>query len=406
MKIRYLQRKFPSTEWSGVLFYTYEGSFEENNLVITCKDIYPMDLGNSTYTEFFMSEDVTNYIADNCQELWDCDLGLVHSHHNMSTFFSGTDTSTLRSEGDERNCFVSLIVNNAGNYSAAITRKVVSNAVITTVSTPESYEFFGEGSIKLNHDSSETQEEVVQTKIQYFMLDIEKEEAVNPFEYIDKRFDEIKERKEAARKSNYNGSGWYNKNSSPCSPWTLSQKPYRSDDDEFWGWLDKKNSEKEVKEEVKEKESKQQPMLWDDDVMKSLEVEAEEAEIIPEDIDAEYEPNKEEIRKAVVRLITCSLIHNVDKFDIKQWIRKHMEKVYDKIFESENSQAFKDWCSLFIEFILSNFRDPNIEEETYTHYADYYQSVVAIAIEQEIAHYANDNPYIEAYCNELEQYIV
>jgi hypothetical protein len=316
----------------------------------------------------------------------------------MATFFSGTDTSTLRSEGDERNCFVSLIVNNAGNYSAAITRKVISNAVVTTVSTPESYEFFGEGSIKLNHDSSETQEEVVQTKIQYFMLDIEKEEAVNPFEYIDKRFDEIKERKEAAKKSSY--TNWSNHNTT--SPWTLSGKSYRSDDDEFWDWLDKKNSEKEVKE----KESKQQPMLWDDDVMKSLEVEAEEAEIIPENIDAEYEPNEGEIRKAVVRLITCSLIHNVDKFDIKQWIRKHMEKVYDKIFESENSQAFKDWCSSFVEFILSNFRDPDIEEGIYTQYADYYQSVVAMTIEQEIAHYANDNPYIEAYCNELEQYIV
>ncbi len=76
-KIRYLLRKFPSTEWSGVLFVTHEGSFENNDLVITCKDIYPMDLGNATFTEFTMNEDVTAYMSENI-ELFDCDLQLVH----------------------------------------------------------------------------------------------------------------------------------------------------------------------------------------------------------------------------------------------------------------------------------------------------------------------------------------
>lgn len=82
-KIRYLLRKFPSTEWSGVLFYTFEGTFEGNDLVITCKDIFPMDLGNATFTEFTMDEDVASYMADNL-ELFECDMGLIHSHHNMS----------------------------------------------------------------------------------------------------------------------------------------------------------------------------------------------------------------------------------------------------------------------------------------------------------------------------------
>lgn len=76
-KIRYLLRKFPQTEWSGVLFITHEGSFEDGNLVITCQDIYPMDLGNSTFTQFRMNEDVAAYIADNI-ELFDCDTALVH----------------------------------------------------------------------------------------------------------------------------------------------------------------------------------------------------------------------------------------------------------------------------------------------------------------------------------------
>lgn len=76
-KIRYLLRKFPRTEWSGVLFVTHQGTFENNDLVITCKDIYPMDLGNATFTEFKMSEDVAAYMSENI-ELFDCDLQLVH----------------------------------------------------------------------------------------------------------------------------------------------------------------------------------------------------------------------------------------------------------------------------------------------------------------------------------------
>jgi hypothetical protein len=42
----------------------------------------------------------------------------------MQTFFSTTDVSTLQSEGNETIHFVSLIVNNAGEYNAAITRKI------------------------------------------------------------------------------------------------------------------------------------------------------------------------------------------------------------------------------------------------------------------------------------------
>lgn len=76
-KIRYLIRKFPHTEWSGVLFYTHQGTFEDNNLLITCEDIFPMDLGTTGWTEFKMNEDVTAYMADNI-ELFDCDMGLVH----------------------------------------------------------------------------------------------------------------------------------------------------------------------------------------------------------------------------------------------------------------------------------------------------------------------------------------
>ena len=82
-KIRYLCRKFPTLEWSGVLFTTHEGNFEDGNLVITCQDIHPMDLGSPGFTQFKMDETVAGYIADNI-ELFDCDINLIHSHNRMA----------------------------------------------------------------------------------------------------------------------------------------------------------------------------------------------------------------------------------------------------------------------------------------------------------------------------------
>lgn len=139
-KIRFACQKVWSTEWSGTLFFTHEGSFENNDLIIRCVDIYIMDIGTQAYTEFDMNPDVIAYMCEN-PELLDCQMGLIHSHNNMSTFFSKTDTATLKEEGRDRNNFVSLIVNNAGTYTAAITRRVKSKQVKESVS----YEFFGDG---------------------------------------------------------------------------------------------------------------------------------------------------------------------------------------------------------------------------------------------------------------------
>lgn len=55
------------------------------------------------------------------------------------TFFSGTDISTLQSEGNDTIHFVSLIVNNAGEYNAAITRKVKATFEGDMVEEFESY---------------------------------------------------------------------------------------------------------------------------------------------------------------------------------------------------------------------------------------------------------------------------
>ena len=87
------------------------------------------------------------------------------------TFFSGTDTSTLLEEGKDRNHFVSLIVNNAGTYTAAITRKAVKDL---TISGTLKYKSFDDTEIELGElEPVKTQSTVVE----YFMLDVEKHEA-------------------------------------------------------------------------------------------------------------------------------------------------------------------------------------------------------------------------------------
>lgn len=74
--IRHICARYPNNEWSGTLFYTVEGSFEENNLVIRAKDFYVQDIGGGAYTEFKNDASLAGYMVEH--ELWDCYTGLMH----------------------------------------------------------------------------------------------------------------------------------------------------------------------------------------------------------------------------------------------------------------------------------------------------------------------------------------
>ena len=163
-KIRHLCSKVFNTEWSGNLFYKMTGTFADDNIEITCVDILPMDIGSSAYTEFEMSPEVATYMVEN-PELFDCKMGLIHSHQSFGTFFSGTDTATLQSEGQHRNHFLSLIINNAGVYTAAITRKKI---VKKDIKITEEFEETDFNPIAQATTSNQVEGAIVE----YFMLDI------------------------------------------------------------------------------------------------------------------------------------------------------------------------------------------------------------------------------------------
>lgn len=207
-KIRILLNSIYNIEWSGVLFYTYTGSFENNDLLITCEDIYPMNIGSSVYTEFENTPDIAGYIVDN--QLFDCCQALIHSHHSMQTWFSSTDISTLQSEGNETIHFVSLIVNNAGEYNAAITRKVKATFEGDMVEEFESYN--GE---KITKTSKTIQQKEM---IMYHPLIVEVEKG----DYTTDLYSRIKELKDKNAKSKENVATKSTANTSTV--WPTQQK--------------------------------------------------------------------------------------------------------------------------------------------------------------------------------------
>lgn len=368
-KIRYLQRKYPSTEWSGVLFTTHTGTFEDNNLVITCHDIYPMDVGTSTFTDYNMDETVAGYIADNI-DLFGCDLQLLHSHNNFACFFSGTDLNTLREEGNERNCFVSLIVNNTGPYCAAITRKVKREQKVITTDLGSSYEFFGEGIKQLDASETNTTAVIKDEVIEYYMLDVERETVDNPLEYLDTRFEEIEKKKaEANRKSNplWNVNPiWHNK---------------ISEDTSFVDWIKDMYSEPKVKEQY----------LFDDKTMKEMETTPELA------------ISGDAIHKCVVQMLTCSLLIKVEQFDEKSWIKHNMSAKYDELFAAPGT--FDSWAEFIVDYLITNFFDETLQEEDYYDW-DAVQSLVAQSMYEELAAYKGANRYIDEYLDVIDRYMV
>lgn len=373
-KIRYLLRKFPSTEWSGVLFVTHEGTFENNDLVITCKDIYPMDLGTAGWTEFKMNEDVAAYMAENI-ELFDCNIALIHSHHSMGAFFSQQDDKMLQQEGNDTNCFVSLVVDTKGQYVARITRKIQTKSEISIKRLGTSYEFFGDGSKTVKQEEVEPITKVIDKKvIEYFDLDIERHEVPNTLSYLDDRFEEIAQNKRKA---------------------SQESKPFihpilNTSDNNFTDWFS--NEEK----------SEKLPFISPKEPL------TEEEDSKLDDTELDWQPDQNKIHKALCHIITCNFILNTEKFNLRQWIRDYMVKVYNRIFCSENSlfdNPFEEWADFSIQFTLDHFNTDDVPGVLLED-IDMFYSIIAQALMTELEEFKNANKYINSYYSRLEKYLI
>jgi hypothetical protein len=369
-KIRFACQKVWNTEWSGTLFFTHEGSFENDDLVIRCVDIYIMDIGTQAYTEFDMNPDVISYMCEN-PELLDCQMGLIHSHNNMSTFFSGTDTATLKEEGRDRNNFVSLIVNNAGSYTAAITRRIKSKQTMESVS----YEFFGDG------EKQDTKEYISDAdEIEWFYLKIENEDETFSFPDMAARLEEIKQVKaEKAKKAQtpvYQG-GYKpviaNSYGTKAGPANLVKK--------------EDNKSKVV-----------QSTLFDN------------VDDLPFDDDynlpyGQVTFDKVTLKSLVLQLITGSIIiSNDSKIDITKWA-KSMSALYEKRFGKgeEGMKNFKMWADTYTEYLTWYTTDEKLEELGFDE-----TEICAICAHDMIEELTKlpENDYIKGYIDALQKYLI
>lgn len=383
-KIRYLIRKYPSTEWSGILFYSYQGSFENDDLVITCQDIFPMDLGTSGWTEFQMSEDVVAYMADNV-ELFNCMMGLVHSHHYMGAFFSGQDAKMLQQEGNDTNCFVSLVVDTKGTYVARITRKVQSKSEVTVKSLGKSYEFFGEGLKPLPSVASSSSQTVTKSVIEYFDLNVERHEVPNSLEYLDTRFSEIQKKKSLAKKTLPDSAPAYD---------SLA-------DASFFDTLHKENHQAlshtgscSFSSPATTAPASSQGLDLDSDILS-------------------WQPDETEVHSTVVRMLTCNLILNFKDFNLQSWVSRHMMKAYQQFFNRDcshadsdaKSSAFCEWKDFIVQFSLDHFNYSDAPVSLIDD-PDMLYTIIAQAIIHELQQFSPGNPYITAYQEALSLYII
>lgn len=377
-KIRFICQQIWKDEWSGTLFYKPEGNFEDGTLTIRCVDIYVMDIGTAAYTEFDMSPDVISYMTDNL-ELLDCQMGLIHSHNNMSTFFSGTDTSTLKEEGIDRNHFVSLIVNNAGSYTAAITRKVKS---VKTINDNFSYPTFQDETI-----NSEKIKVIEGEELEWYYLNIEFERSGTFYAPFKERLDEIMKLKaEKAKREKVS---------------TVSQDikkaPLKST-----VWTPKQSIISNVGPAgiIEEDDNDNTQLAFDYDYADNKIDEVEEG------ISFDHlHFNPKTIKSLVLQLITGSIIlTNESKIDIRKWV-KSMPTIYKKRFGygEIGKKLFTSWAEMYIEYICWFTEDNDLISKGYPD--DILASVCATDIINELKKLPT-NEFISIYISILNNYVI
>lgn len=127
-KIQYLCSRISAVEWSGILMYSVrEGSIKDpNSLKIDIEDIIPMNKGTLAYTTYQYNRknykdpsknddkhiDYVMKMSEKNPSVMTWNIGHIHSHHSMLSYFSSTDIKELRDNSKHHNFYLSIVVNN------------------------------------------------------------------------------------------------------------------------------------------------------------------------------------------------------------------------------------------------------------------------------------------------------
>lgn len=383
-KIRFLCKNIWDVEWSGVLFYKVEGAFEDKSLTIRCVDLFQMDIGTSAYTEFNVSPDMATYMVDHPELLEEgIYQGLIHSHNNMATFFSGTDTATLSAEGNDMAHFVSLIVNNAGKYTAGVTRKY---KCVQTVSEKYTYPTWN-GEVREGVETFDIEEE----KLEWFNLDIVFENATDDFETeMMERIKEIKESKKKVVTPVYKGYPQYSNYRKNIAPTEEVGSIFPMDKDKYYGekrsWYDPQ----------KDKQDKQLPagqgeLPFDQPGEENVEIPYGTITIDPD------------IVQSIVRqLVTSSIIiSNESAVDVKKWANS-MESLYRRRFGTV--KEFEYFASNYVDYLINYTYDADVmiavnNDDTVM------AALLAHDVREELEKLPK-NPWLSVYIKLMDDYII
>lgn len=110
--MQFFNKRFPSKEWSGPAWYSCKTDKQGFPKSFKLEHFHPLDLGHGTATEWEAGDlaKVLRQTYESIPRLKKCYLGLIHSHHSMGAFFSGTDTSTLEDMAPDKGFYCSLVV--------------------------------------------------------------------------------------------------------------------------------------------------------------------------------------------------------------------------------------------------------------------------------------------------------
>lgn len=134
-QVSYLCKEVWNDEWSGMLFYETEGEFGQDNFKVIAQELFPLDIGTQTYTEYETSDpELIKFLMSNPQ-VRSMKKGHIHSHNNMGVFFSNTDNEELTDNCGFHNFYLSLIVNNKNEMCAKIAFKATIKSVVDSTIT-------------------------------------------------------------------------------------------------------------------------------------------------------------------------------------------------------------------------------------------------------------------------------
>ena len=112
-KVSYLLKRFKDIEWSGPAWYKILKA-EKNGFPTKVELAYfkPIHLGHGTETEIDGEKlgKLLPKLYKAMPDLKTCYLGLIHSHHTMGAFLSGTDKDTAREQATSDGFFFSTVV--------------------------------------------------------------------------------------------------------------------------------------------------------------------------------------------------------------------------------------------------------------------------------------------------------